>query len=215
MTCGQRGAKWQPPGRVVGFGTAPSIVERRAAPRTPAPRAARHDMRAARREVATLGQVRRLRHRAFDGRETARALHARLRQLRYRAQQAFGVRMFGAREKFFDRRLFDDAPRVHDSHAVCDFGDDAEVVRDEQDGEVARAAQLVYQLKYLRLDGHVERGRRLVGDGQTRVARARPRNHHDLPPPARGRVRVVVGATARVRDGYLAHRFDGPLARLL
>ena len=31
MRCGQRGAKWQPSGRFVGFGTVPSMVESRTA----------------------------------------------------------------------------------------------------------------------------------------------------------------------------------------
>ncbi len=124
---------------------------------------------------------------------------ARLRQLRHGAQQPFGVRVLRAREQLFDRRLFDDAARVHDGDAVGDFGDDAEVVRDEEHGEVARPPQLVDQLKNLRLNGHVERGRRLVGDEQPRVARERHRDHHALPHPARELVRVVVRAARRGR----------------
>ena len=46
--------------------------------------------------------------------------------------------MFGLREKLVDGRFLDDRPGVHHAHAVGDLGDDAEVVRDEQDGKLSR-----------------------------------------------------------------------------
>ena len=69
---------------------------------------------------------------------------------------------------------------------------DAHVVRDEQDRRAVVALQPLHQLEDLRLDRHVERGRRLVGDQQRRVARERHRDHHALPHAARELVRVVV-----------------------
>ena len=46
------------------------------------------------------------------------------------------------------------------------LGDDAHVVRDEDHRHPVRLAELVEQVEHLRLHGHVERGRRLVGDQQ-------------------------------------------------
>ena len=64
----------------------------------------------------------------------------------------------------------DDASPLHDRDAVRDIGDDAHVVGDEQDAETALVGEVADKLEDLRLDGHVERGRRLVGNQQLRVA---------------------------------------------
>ena len=62
-------------------------------------------------------------------------------------------------------------PGVEDRHAVGDRRHHAEVVRDQDDREVVLAAQAVEQPQDARLHGHVERGRRLVGDQQLRAGR--------------------------------------------
>ena len=53
-------------------------------------------------------------------------------------------------------------------------GDDAQVVRDEDDRHAALVAQLLQELEDLRLDRHVERRGRLVGDQERRGRRAAP-----------------------------------------
>ena len=55
-----------------------------------------------------------------------------------------------------------------------------------------------HQVQHLRLDGHVERRRRLVGDQQLRIAGHRHGDHHPLPHPARELVRI--GARAGSPD---------------
>ena len=57
--------------------------------------------------------------------------------------------------------------------------------------------QALHQVEDLRLRGHVERGRRLVGDQQVGVVDERHRDHHALAHAARELVRVVVDAAAR------------------
>jgi hypothetical protein len=79
-----------------------------------------------------------------------------------------------------DRRLLDDPARVHDRHVVGLLGDDAEVVRDEEQRHAAALPQRAEQLEDLRLDRHVERRRRLVGDQHARLARDRDRDHDAL-----------------------------------
>ena len=59
----------------------------------------------------------------------------------------------------------------------------------------------------LRLDDHVERGRRLVGDEDLRVQHQRQRDHDPLPHPARELVRVLLEAGRRD-----AHRRRAPRA---
>ena len=65
-------------------------------------------------------------------------------------------------EQRLRRRRFDDAPEIHDDDAIGQIAHDAEVVADEQIGEVERALQVHEQVQHLRLDRHVERGHRLV-----------------------------------------------------
>ena len=60
----------------------------------------------------------------------------------------------------------------------------------------------------LRLDDHVERRRRLVGDEQLRPQHERERDHDPLPHAARELVRVL--AEARRRDPHPAERLERP-----
>ena len=84
----------------------------------------------------------------------------------------YGCRGLG--EQLAAAGRLDDAARVHHVHGVAHAGDDAEVVGDQHQGGVAVGDQLREQLEDLRLDRHVERGRRLVGDQQPRAGRPAP-----------------------------------------
>ena len=64
------------------------------------------------------------------------------------------------------------------------LGDDAEVVGDEQQRQVERRLHLAQQVENLRLDRHVERRRRFVGDDERGTAGERHRDQHALPHPA-------------------------------
>ncbi len=69
---------------------------------------------------------------------------------------------------------------VHDDGAVGDLGDDTHVVGDEEDGHVLLLLQHLDELEDLRLDRHVEGGRRLVGDQQLGPAGQRHGDHDAL-----------------------------------
>ena len=73
---------------------------------------------------------------------------------------------------------------LHHHHAMGDFGDDPEIMRDEQHAGVAACAQFLDQLQYLRLRGDIERGGRLVRDQQHRIEHERGRDHDALALPA-------------------------------
>ena len=60
-------------------------------------------------------------------------------------------------------------PRYMTPMVSAMYFDDGEVVGDEDVGQVAPLLQLLQQIQDLRLDGHIERGDRLVGDDQLRV----------------------------------------------
>ena len=54
--------------------------------------------------------------------------------------------MLGRCKQFVDGRAFDDLPGIHHRDLVADFGDNAEVVGDENDRGAARGLQLAHQI---------------------------------------------------------------------
>ena len=95
--------------------------------------------------------------------------------------------------------LDDVAPRHH-GDAVGDVADDREVVRDEDVGEAELLLQVLHQVDHLRLDRHVERADRLVGDDDLRVGRERARDADALALAAGELVRVAVDVPRREAD---------------
>ena len=74
--------------------------------------------------------------------------------------------------------------------------------------------QRAHEIEDLRLDGHVERGGRLVGDQELRVAGQRHRDHRALAHAAGQLVRIIVNALLGRGDAHAAQQFDRALARL-
>ena len=74
----------------------------------------------------------------------------------YGVEQGPGVGMAGRGEQVVRRCRLDDAAEVHHGHPVGDVLDDAEVVGDDEVGEVELALQPLEQVDDLRLDGDVE-----------------------------------------------------------
>ena len=60
----------------------------------------------------------------------------------------------------------DDASQVHDGHPMPDVFDNAEVVADEEVGELQVILEVHHQVQDLGLHGDVESGDGLVGDDQ-------------------------------------------------
>ena len=141
-----------------------------------------------------------------------RSARAALR--RDRAHQALRIGMARPLHHVAHRADLDDAAGIHDRHAVGGLGDHAHVVRDQHDGRAALTAQPLEQLDDLRLDRHVERRGRLVGDQQLGLGAQGQRQHHALAHAARELVRVAVDARPRALDADLLQQRDGPLARL-
>ena len=102
----------------------------------------------------------------------------------------------------------DDLAGVHDDHAVGQLGDQAEVVRDQDRRGVRLVLRLLQHLEDLRLDRHVERRRRLVGDQHGRLVRDRHRDHRALAHAARELVRILVDAALGIRDADELQQLD-------
>ena len=106
------------------------------------------------------------------------------------------------REDPIDWRLFDDPPGVHHRDPVRHFGDDAEVVGDEQQRQMKRSPHLTQQVEDLRLDRDVERGRRLVGDDERWFGRERKRDHRALSQPAAQLMRIFLRPSRRIGNPH-------------
>ena len=77
-----------------------------------------------------------------------------------------------------------DFSEIHDRHAMRRVTYRAEIVRDEQVGEMPLALQLLEQIENLRLNRHVECRDRLVSDNEIRIGSERAGNADALLLPA-------------------------------
>ena len=100
-------------------------------------------------------------------------------EARQALHQADRVRVTRVGEDRVDVAHLDDTAGVHHGDAVAP-GDEPEVVRDQDRGRVRLLLGGLEHLDHLRLDRHVERSRRLVGDQELRLVRDRHRDHRAL-----------------------------------
>ena len=167
-----------------------------------APRAAGCEA-AARRIVLDLG------HHARDHRQPAGTRG----EARQGMEQALGVGVARRREDPGHRSGLDDATGIHDRNVVRRLRHHAEVMRDEDHGRAHLAAQPADQVQDLRLDGHVERRGRLVGDQELRFAGERHGDHHALAHAAGELVRIAPRPGRRFGDADQAQQLGRPRAR--
>src|SRR4051812_10252751 len=109
-----------------------------------------------------------------------------------RGQQRLRVRGLQGVVDLVPRALLDDLAEVHPRDVVTEVPDDAEVVRDEHERDTEVAPQVLEQVHHLGLDGHVQRGHRLVGDDHLRLDRERAGDPDALPLTTGELVRVAV-----------------------
>jgi hypothetical protein len=88
-------------------------------------------------------------------------------------------------------------------------------VRDQHDRGAGPGLELAHQVEDLRLDRDVQRGRRLVGDQEPRLAGERHRDHHPLPHPTGKLVRVLEDAALRLWHPHQPKHLDRAGAGLL
>ena len=132
---------------------------------------------------------------------------------RDRLDQRLRVLVLGAGEELRRGRVLEQHAAVHHRHRVGELGDDGEVVAD-QDQRFAPRLRLLQLLQHLRLDGHVERRGRLVGDDQFRVHRDRRGDQGPLAEAAGELVGPLLGAHLGLRDADQVQQLDRPLLAL-
>ena len=163
---------------------------------------------ATRREQAAPRAIELAGHDAGDRRQSSPG-----RALGQSGEQCGGVRMMRLGEQRVGRVLLDLLAGVLDDDAIGRLGDDAHVVGDQHQRHAVALLERQQQVEDLRLDRHVERRRRLVGDEQLRPAGERHRDHHPLAHAARKLVREGAHAASGIGDADLGEQLDDALAR--
>ena len=128
-----------------------------------------------------------------------RAADARPADARDRAQQPPRVRVLRVAEDGAFGPSSTTLPAYMTTTRSASSRDDAHVVRDQEDRRAVVALEPLHQLEDLRLDRDVERGRRLVGDQERRVARRAPSRSSRA---AASRPRTGAGSRRRRRVGF-------------
>ena len=166
-------------------------------------RRARTAQRGAKRQPANV--LRQRRHGAGDRRQR---LAAAARRRAARAAAPAHTDASARAKNSSARRHLDDLAGIHQRHAVRHAGDDRQVVRDQQQAHALLALQVAQQVEDLRLDRHVERRGRLVGDQEVGLGGERHRDHHALLLAAAHAKRVLVDAPLGLGDADAAQPLD-------
>ena len=140
-------------------------------------------------EVAALWRIHQIGRQSTDRHEF---FLDRLTKLRNGIEKSHCVRVLGMIENVVGGALFDDLARIHHDHALANFGHDTEIVSDHDDRRAEIAIEPVHQIENLSLNGHIERGCRLVGDQHSRIAGQRDGDHHALSHSAGELMRIGV-----------------------
>src|SRR4051812_11778373 len=157
-----------------------------------------------------------------EGAADSRVLHAArdlvqppraLRELRDRRHQSLRIGMERRSEQLLHRRLLHLAPGIEHDHPLRRLGHDAQIVRDEDHRGAELVLQLADEIEDLRLDRHVERGGRLVGDQHLRIAGERHGDHHALAHAAGELVRILAQPRLGLRYVHEAEHLHRALGR--
>jgi hypothetical protein len=112
-------------------------------------------------------------------------------------------------KQFVGGAFFHHLTRVHHGDAAGHFGDDAHIVRNQDQRHAAFPLQSAQQIQNLGLDRHVERGGRLIGDEQARIAGDRHGDHHALIHAARQLMRKILEPARGGGNAHLLQQLRG------
>ena len=120
--------------------------------------------------------------------------------LGYRRKQRPCVGVGGTVEDVLRRAYLHDLACVHDAYSVCHVGDDAQIVGDEDDGEVSLPLHFIYKLKYFALYSDIEGRCRLVAYQNLGVAGESYGDDYSLAHTARKLEGILL--VSQLRIGY-------------
>src|SRR5664280_2275271 len=167
---------------------------------------------AARVETATFGHMVWGGDHALDGGQWFVGLL--LREFRNGLQQTVRVWMARRLENLFGSSVLDNLAGIGDGDGLCHFGDDGEVVRNDEDSHTELLLKSAHQVKNLCLDGDIKRRRGFIRDQELRI-RGQCHGYHDpLAHAAAHLMGVLAEAPFGLGDAYQVKHLDGTLLRL-
>ena len=112
------------------------------------------------------------------------------------------------------RRLYD-FPSIHDIHQIADLRHNAQIVGNQENGGASLLLEAAHELQNLRLNGHIQRGSRLVGNNQIWLTDHGGADHHPLTQAAAELMGIAVVPALRLRDPHAAEHLDYLALRLI
>ena len=97
--------------------------------------------------------------------------------------------MLRTRQNIGHQSFFHNLAVRHHANTIRNCLHNAEIMRDKQHRHAGPLLHLFQKPQNLRLNSHIERRRRLVGNQQIRLVGKRHGDHHPLPLPSRELVR--------------------------
>src|SRR5262245_33422602 len=158
-------------------------------------RTARHRTTTTGVKVAPRRQACQIRRLTGDGVEGILAT-----ELRDRTKQGFGVGVLGIREELTHPTVLDDLASVHDRDLIAHFGDNTEVVGDENQRYPGFLLDVFEEVEVLRLNGDIQIGRGLVSNDKPWATRKGDRTHDTLPHATTHLVRIFAHTCRGRRD---------------
>jgi hypothetical protein len=95
---------------------------------------------------------------------------------------------------------------LHHHDTVRNLGNDAEIMRNNEDRHSGLPLQLLEKCQHFGLHGNIERGRRLVSDQEVWAQRKRHGDHHALTLTAGKLVRIFVERMIRVGNAHTSEK---------
>ena len=145
------------------------------------------------------------------GDQALAGLHVKARD---RLQQRFQIGVFRTTEDVVEGPALHHLAAIHDDNLFGHVGDDTEIVGDQQHGHIEFVLQVDHQPQDLRLNRHVESGRRLIRDEQRRTADQRHRDHCPLAQSAGQLKRVAARSPPRIGKSDEAQHLPSELGCL-
>ena len=137
-----------------------------------------------------------------------------LAQLGHGGQKRLGIIVLGGVENLFNRALFDLVTAEHDDDAIGHLRHHGHVMGDEHHRRAGFPFQPIHQRQDFRLDRHIKRSGRFIGNQQARFTSQSHGNHDALTHAAGQFMRVLRHAPFGFGDTHLAQQFDGPVIGL-
>ena len=80
---------------------------------------------------------------------------------------------------------FDQIARVHDTYSVRNIGNNAKVMRDDQNRRIIFSPQFIHEFDNTGLNRYIQSRRRLIGNQKLRISAKHHTDHNALPHTAR------------------------------